>query len=129
MRSFGGPPKQARPVKINFDNPTTRKPIKSSYSSTENKRSEEPPYGPEWERVRQEVIRRDNYTCTNASCRKRYPPPKHGRLDVHHIIRREKGGADLPYNLRTLCKPCHALEHKHLLKIGYGQPKKKRTVY
>jgi 5-methylcytosine-specific restriction endonuclease McrA len=131
-RSFGGPPKSARPVKLSFSNHTVgRRADSPRYEKRAEKRAngtraEEPPYGPEWEAIRQIVIRRDNYTCTNPSCRKVFRPPKHGKLDVHHIKRRERGGPDTPDNLRTLCKPCHALEHPHLLKIGYGQAKKKR---
>lgn len=89
-------------------------------------RAEEPAYGPEWKFTCDLVKRRDNYTCTNPRCRVRYAPPNHGKLDCHHIIRREKGGPDTPDNLRTLCKPCHALEHPHLQRMGYGKPKRKR---
>lgn len=89
-------------------------------------RAEEPPYGPEWAFTCKLVKKRDNYTCTNPRCRVRHAPPNHGKLDVHHIIRRERGGPDTPDNLRTLCKPCHSLEHPHLRKIGYGQPKRKK---
>jgi 5-methylcytosine-specific restriction endonuclease McrA len=143
MRGGGGPPRAARPTRLNFNPPATnnrptstlrsgvlassyyeRREERSSnntyHSSKEGTRAEEPAYGPEWEAVRKIVIRRDNYTCTNANCRKVFMPPNHGKLDVHHIIRREKGGPDTANNLRTLCKPCHALEHKHLSKIGYG---------
>jgi 5-methylcytosine-specific restriction endonuclease McrA len=145
MRGGGGPPRAAKPTRLNFGPPPNSRPTSSlrnggpppsfferreersssnSYHSTnEGRRAEEPPYGPEWEATRKLVINRDNYTCTNAHCRKVYRPPNHGKLDVHHIIRREKGGPDTPNNLRTLCKPCHALEHPHLQRIGYGSSK------
>lgn len=137
MRGRGfGPPRGARPVKLNHGGHTAGRASKPKRFNGFGERpgngekyagrAEEPPYGPEWEFVCKLVKQRDNYTCTNSSCRAYFPPPKHGRLDVHHIIRREKGGPDTPDNLRTLCKPCHAKEHPHLQRIGYGQPKKRR---
>lgn len=135
-RGFGGPPRSARPVKLNHGGHITGRSAKTfrtdrfgerpSNGERYAKRAEEPPYGPEWVRVCKLVKQRDGYTCTNPKCRAYFPPPMHGKLDVHHIIRREKGGPDTPDNLRTLCKPCHADQHAHLKRIGYGQPKKRR---
>jgi len=133
-----GPPRSARPVKLSFSEHTPgraskpnnqRRTFGEKPSSGEKyaSRAEEPPYGPEWKFTCDLVKRRDNYTCQNSKCRVVYRPPYHGKLDCHHIIRREKGGPDTPDNLKTLCKPCHALEHKHLQKIGYGKSKRKRA--
>lgn len=118
-----GPPKAARPVKLAFD--SNKRPSSSVFASSAGTRAPEPPYGPEWAATRKFVLQRDNYTCTNRECRVVYRPPKHGRLDAHHIKPREKGGPDTPDNLRTLCKPCHAKEHSHLERMGYGQPRKR----
>ena len=124
-RGIGGPPRGARPVKLNWDTPSPRSVTTTITFDKYDARADEPPYGPEWNAVRQQVLCRDNYTCTNPNCRVVYRPPKHGRLDAHHIKARRKGGTDTVDNLKTLCKPCHALEHSHLLRLGYGKAKSK----
>jgi len=51
------------------------------------------------------VLSRDNYTCQKCKNKK-------GKLHVHHIIFRSKGGTDTPDNLITLCEDCHTKLHK-----------------
>ena len=41
-------------------------------------------------------------------------PVPFGRLEVHHIIYRCKGGSDKLDNLVTLCELCHAIIHDHM---------------
>ncbi len=41
-------------------------------------------------------------------------PIKYGRLEVHHIDYRCKGGSDQLENLVTLCDLCHAVKHEHM---------------
>ena len=41
-------------------------------------------------------------------------PVPFGRLEVHHIIYRCKGGSDKLDNLVTLCELCHAVIHDHM---------------
>ena len=41
-------------------------------------------------------------------------PVPYGRLEVHHIVHRSKGGSDELENLVTLCDLCHAVEHDHI---------------
>lgn len=56
-----------------------------------------------WKFVRQDVLRRDKYTCSICSQRFRKP-----ELDVDHIIPVQMGGQLFEKaNLRTLCKECH----------------------
>lgn len=64
------------------------------------------PYGSGWtEAVRQEVRRRDNFTC--QVCGK--STAEYGRkLDVHHIVTCRNGGSHSPDNLLTVCQTCHA---------------------
>jgi len=58
-----------------------------------------------WRRIRLQVFKRDGFRCTK--CRKT------GRLECHHIVPLEKGGAPLdPENLTTLCRSCHILIHR-----------------
>lgn len=41
-------------------------------------------------------------------------PVPYGRLEVHHIVYRCKGGPDEFENLVTLCDLCHAVVHDHM---------------
>jgi 5-methylcytosine-specific restriction endonuclease McrA len=41
-------------------------------------------------------------------------PVHYGRLEVHHIDYRCKGGSDELENLVTLCDLCHAVIHDHM---------------
>jgi len=54
---------------------------------------------------------RDEQRC--QVCGDRLPVP-YGRLEVHHIVYRSKGGSDELENLVTLCDLCHAVIHDHM---------------
>jgi 5-methylcytosine-specific restriction endonuclease McrA len=56
-----------------------------------------------YERLRQLVLKRDNWRCQNCGQR--------GNLEVHHRKMRSRGGDDSDVNLITLCHACHANEH------------------
>jgi 5-methylcytosine-specific restriction protein A len=74
-----------------------------------------------WIRMRQAVVRRDDFTCQDCGVRfgrarrRVYDvTARRGRggyawerLEVHHIIPRSKGGSEHPGNLKTLCPSCH----------------------
>jgi len=68
-----------------------------------------------WNSFRLEIIRRDNYTCTECEFHSTSPED----FDVDHILAISLGGMcyDID-NVRTLCKSCHhkktALDMKHL---------------
>ena len=53
--------------------------------------------------LRKKVYRRDGFRC--ALC-----DDTRG-LQLHHVVHRSKGGADVPHNLITLCWKCHAVAH------------------
>ncbi len=55
-----------------------------------------------WQKLRLEVLQRDNYQCQN--CYK-----SSHTLDVHHIIPRHRKGLDVLNNLVALCIKCHKL--------------------
>lgn len=57
----------------------------------------------EWKAIREEIFRRDNYTC--QKCRQKNLP-----LDVHHIIPFQYSKCDECFNLITLCDSCHGKE-------------------
>ena len=54
-------------------------------------------------KLRKAVYRRDGYAC--AVC----DDSRH--LQIHHVIHRSVGGANVEHNLITLCPACHALAH------------------
>jgi 5-methylcytosine-specific restriction endonuclease McrA len=56
-----------------------------------------------YERLRQEVLKRDNWQCQNCGHRE--------NLQVHHKKMRGQGGDDSDMDLITLCYSCHANEH------------------
>lgn len=57
---------------------------------------------PTWEQLRQAVLERDAYRCSN--CGANGPDVI---LEGHHIVPREAGGSDTLSNLVTLCRDCH----------------------
>lgn len=64
----------------------------------------------DWRNVRDEVLERDGYRCTDCGSRE--------NIHVHHIKPRRKGGKDTHDNLITLCQKCH------VAKGDYGRPRK-----
>jgi 5-methylcytosine-specific restriction endonuclease McrA len=56
-----------------------------------------------YERLRQQVLKRDNWRCQNCG--------RQQNLEIHHKKMRSQGGNDSGVNLITLCHSCHANEH------------------
>ena len=60
-------------------------------------------YGGAWDRIRKQVLQRDNDFCQ--------PCLRQGRVtaatEVDHINPRAKQGSDDPGNLQAICGPCH----------------------
>jgi 5-methylcytosine-specific restriction protein A len=60
-------------------------------------------YGWEWEKLRKQIMDRDNGLCQ--------PCLRKGRVtagnEVDHIKPKAKGGTDDPENLQVICGPCH----------------------
>lgn len=63
-------------------------------------------YGNRWERIRRQVLDRDDKLCQECS--------RHGiataAYAVDHIRPKAQGGTDDPDNLQSLCKRCHAVK-------------------
>jgi hypothetical protein len=55
------------------------------------------------------ILTRDGYQCTAPGCGARK------NLEIHHIVRRSRGGSDDPSNLTTLC----VVHHRHVLHGGW----------
>ena len=60
-----------------------------------------------WEHFRKEIFERDGWRCVKCGGA--------GRLECHHRVRLEHGGAALDEsNAETLCRDCHiATHHPH----------------
>lgn len=56
--------------------------------------------GRPWRRLREQIFKRDMYTC--QICHR-----TGGDLELDHIINIASGGTDEPNNLQTLCSQCH----------------------
>lgn len=62
--------------------------------------------GRPWRRLREQVLRRDQYLCQCEECALRLVPLSADEVD--HIIALAKGGTDHPSNLRAIrSDPCH----------------------
>ena len=64
---------------------------------------------PDWTKVRESVLLRDNHQCVECGVR-----CGRAEADVHHLLPRSAGGTDEPSNLVTLCDGCHAAHHPKL---------------
>lgn len=64
----------------------------------------------EWDHLRRNVYRRDQYTCQN--CGAEGGPHGNTELHPHHLVPKKSGGVDAPRNLITLCPECHADAHE-----------------
>lgn len=62
-------------------------------------------YGSGWERLRVQVLARDECRCTQ--CGENWL----NYLEIHHIVPIGQGGTNDPSNLITLCRLCHAKLH------------------
>jgi 5-methylcytosine-specific restriction protein A len=69
----------------------------------ERKSRHERGYGMTWERLREQVMRRDMRLC-QPCLRKNRVTPAHA---VDHIIPKAKGGTDDLDNLQAICRSCH----------------------
>ncbi len=64
--------------------------------------------GRPWRRKREQIFKRDNYTC--QAC-KRVGSPQTGKLsslELDHIVNIASGGSNSDDNLQTLCHECHS---------------------
>jgi 5-methylcytosine-specific restriction protein A len=64
-------------------------------------------YNNAWQKIRQYVLLRDNYTCQQC---KRVIGSKKGECHVDHIKALSKGGTNDMDNLQTLCNTCHSIK-------------------
>ena len=58
----------------------------------------------EYEKLRQEILRRDHWRCQDCGALR--------NLEVHHIDPRSGLGNDDESNLITLCSDCHRVRHR-----------------
>lgn len=66
-------------------------------------------YPADWNRRRENVKKRDNYTCQN--CGDKGGEYGSAQLHAHHIVPKSKGGTHDKNNLTTVCDGCHGAIH------------------
>lgn len=59
-----------------------------------------------WQKLRKQVLERDNYTCQQCYESK-------NDLDAHHIFPKNKYGLDTLNNLVAVCRKCHGIIEPH----------------
>jgi len=70
-------------------------------------------YGAKWEKLRLQILARDQYLCQQCDREGRLTGlvtgnPRHPRAaNVDHITPKAQGGTDDPDNLESLCRTCH----------------------
>lgn len=72
-----------------------------------------------WEALKEIVWKRDEGRCRicGKTARLHATNPKQ-QGTAHHIVYRSAGGSDDLSNLLWICRPCHADEHEHRLRIS-----------
>ena len=63
--------------------------------------------------VRQQILKRDNYTCQDCGYYYRL-----SKLHIHHKLAQRYGGTHDPDNLITLCCKCHRKADLQLFRDG-----------
>lgn len=66
-------------------------------------------YPSNWNSLRKEIYKRDNYTCKN--CGNKGGPRGNAELHAHHGVPLSKGGSNKKSNLHTYCDQCHKAIH------------------
>lgn len=69
-------------------------------------------YPKNWDSLRQQAYKRDDYQCQN--CHVRGGPNGDVELHAHHIVPISSGGNNVLSNLATLCRECHGLIHEQV---------------
>jgi len=62
-----------------------------------------------WNVLRALIKERDGHKCRQCGAKASYGRV---RLECHHERRVADGGSHAPWNLTTLCKPCHDKRHR-----------------
>lgn len=66
----------------------------------------------EWKQMRMAVLKRDHFRCKLAL------PGCEGKASTaHHLIERNAGGADHPFNLISACRACHNRIHPEKMEL------------
>lgn len=53
--------------------------------------------------TRKDIYKREGYTCAVCGSNR--------QLEIHHVVKRSRGGSNDPQNLVCLCHICHCLVH------------------
>lgn len=83
-------------------------------------------YPSDWESRREQVYKRDDYTCQN--CGTMGGSKGNSELHAHHIVPKSSGGTHDLSNLKTLCEDCHQAVHTSVDAPTFGGASKTQTL-
>lgn len=63
--------------------------------------------GPDWLKVRKQILERDGYKCTRCGSTQDECRQRGHALNIHHIVPWRESHDNSPTNLQSLCQPCH----------------------
>jgi 5-methylcytosine-specific restriction enzyme A len=82
-------------------------------------------YGYRWQKLRERILRRDDYLCQPCLAHSRVTPA----TEVDHITPKAEGGTDDPGNLQAICRECHAEKTAREAAEAQGHAVKKRLAF
>lgn len=65
-------------------------------------------YGTQWEKLREQILKRDNYLCQCSDCKAKDRIRPASQVD--HITNKAAGGTDDPSNLQAINALCHKIK-------------------
>lgn len=83
-------------------------------------------YGREWEKLRAEILKRDEGLCQPCLFKSMHVTPA---TEVDHVVPKAHGGTDHPSNLQAICGPCHRAKtaREHTNPGGEGRRENSRS--
>ena len=74
-------------------------------------------YQTDWEKLRNKIYRRDNFTCQKCGVHC-VGKPGRNRIQCHHVVPYKISRDNSESNLTTLCNACHIVVEKEFYKTG-----------
>lgn len=82
-------------------------------------------YGWQWQKLREQILSRDQHLCLTCKAKGRVTPA----TQVDHIKPKSRGGTDDPDNLASICSDCHEEKSQREAAEAQGRTyKRKRRV-
>ena len=95
-----------KPAVATLDTRSVKTPEGGGWDARYRGTAQERGYGAEWQKLRKQVMARDQWRCQCEDCR------SEGRITVahecDHIVPKSQGGTDALSNLQAINRECHA---------------------